>query len=900
LGHSAGTQLESFAPYQTMAANTSSFPHSNEARFGETGAESKGKGWWKEIRAVLCAGFASLLFLALVSYTPTDLPEWVKLSQDVARADSTENFLGSWGAIAAGYIFLAFGAASFLIPAVVFWLALASLLGFRLMRMSVVTAIVALLVSAASLLELQTLVLQSWADDRQMPLGIGGISGLLFGSKFIGNLIGTVGAFMLMTAVYVLSMVVIAGFRFQFMAYRPSVPKLHPQPEVDPELEEEEAVEDMDDFESYDHVPLGPYSYDEDYMEDEPFPPVTPFTQQLSKPSADTQPYPDDEDEMEYGDELGVGVASDSDLDEVEDPLDDYDGFEDFDPPKPKPMRPGRSAFGAAQAEHDPYLDTTPIPPMKPSATAPLHDQVKPGAHSALPYELPSMELLDCAQKRELTAEDKAELQENLQIIVRTLASFGVSVRPGEITRGPTVTRYEVYPTEGLRVRQIVNLEADLARATRAKSLNILAPIPGKDTVGIEIANEERVLVPLRDLLEDPEYLDEDKRIPLALGQDVYGRPVFADLASMPHLLVAGATGSGKSVCINSIIASLLYRFSPEELRLILVDPKVVEMQVYKELPHLALPVVTDPKRVILALRWVVAEMERRYQLLAEHGCRKIDEYNARLTEPPRRPLRSRRRAHPAPLEPRLSNEHFMPEDAEEFRHAQDGEEVPQREHLPYIVIIIDELADLMQAIQVDLERSIVTLCQKARAAGIHLIIATQSPRVDVITGTIKANIPARIAFQVASMMDSRVILDKGGAEKLIGQGDMLYQPGDSAIPLRSQGAFLTDMEVDDIAEHCSSQMEPRYEEGIADQLEQDDLELEEEVDPEEEEILEKCIEVIRTSGRASTSYLQRRLRLGYNRAARMMDILEQRGIIGPADGSKPREILIDLDDDPS
>jgi S-DNA-T family DNA segregation ATPase FtsK/SpoIIIE len=397
--------------------------------------------------------------------------------------------------------------------------------------------------------------------------------------------------------------------------------------------------------------------------------------------------------------------------------------------------------------------------------------------------------------------------------------------------------------------------------------------------------------------LEDPRFTDGKEQIPLALGKDVYGQPLIADLAAMPHLLVAGATGSGKSVCINSIIVSLLCRFTPEELRFIMIDPKVVEMQMYKDLPHLAVPVVTSPKKVLLALRWCINEMERRYELFAEAGCRKLEEYNNRHL---RQQQRRARRA--GTVQPEL-----FPRDEIAGRgvihppvvdpSAEEGVEEDTHSKLPFVVVIIDELADLMQTAPAEVETAISRLCQKARAAGIHLIVATQSPRVDVVTGLIKANIPSRIAFQVASATDSRVILDRAGADRLVGKGDMLYQPPDSPVMVRAQGAFVTDDEVQDIVEHCASQAAPVFDRSIQDNL---DAETEEEPDPSmsdaDEEILDKCIEVILAERKASTSFLQRRLRLGYTRAARMMDILQERGIVGPGDGAKPREILIAAD----
>ena len=476
------------------------------------------------------------------------------------------------------------------------------------------------------------------------------------------------------------------------------------------------------------------------------------------------------------------------------------------------------------------------------------------------------------------------------------------------ITRGPTITRYEVYPSMGLRVSRITQLEADLARATKAESINILAPVPGSDTVGIEIANNEKVAVPLHELLQDPAFASAKNKIPLALGKDVYGNTVIGDLAAMPHLLVAGATGSGKSVCINSIISSILFKFSPNELRFIMVDPKVVEMQMYNDLPHLAVPVVTDPNKVIAALRWVVNEMERRYQMFAECGVRNFDSFNSRELPEKEEPEEAEEVTPEA--EEEYDPEHIdsiaqaltdgelgPPSILEGLDDEGDEEEIPDR--IPYIVVIIDELADLMQTAPADMEMNIARIAQKARAAGIHLIVATQTPRADVVTGIIKANIPSRIAFQVSSKLDSRVILDVSGADKLVGKGDMLYLPPGSAKLERSQGAFISDEEVEDLVKFCSNQVEQVFEKTVQESIEKggsDDGE--EDVSDADEEIVQKCMEVIRQEKKASTSLLQRRLRLGYTRAARMMDILEQRGIIGPGEGAKPREILINVGQD--
>jgi len=507
---------------------------------------------------------------------------------------------------------------------------------------------------------------------------------------------------------------------------------------------------------------------------------------------------------------------------------------------------------------------------------------VTSGASSWENYVLPGLDLLDEHSFEGRAATDPSELEEVRQILIDTLGQFGIAVAPGDITKGPTITRYEVYPAKGVRVDKIVSLERDLARATRAERINILAPIPGKDTVGIELANTRKVTVKLREMLQSPDWEEAKShaRVPLALGKDVYGKAIIADLAQMPHLLVAGTTGSGKSVCINALIASMLFRFTPEELRFVIIDPKMVELQGYNSLPHLALPIVTDPKKVLFALRSLIDEMERRYKMFARMGVRNIVGFNAR----------PKKKAGAAGAD-RGGEDEASSERPGSTPPA--TEEIPDK--IPYIVVIIDELADLMQTAPADVESAIARITQMARAAGIHLIVATQTPRADVITGVIKANIPSRIAFQVASKIDSRVILDENGADRLLGQGDMLYLPPSASRLIRAQGVLVTDDEIHRLVEFVSKQSPPAFDTAMHEKL-QSTAAPEEEVTSEDEELVEKCLEIIRQEKRASTSLLQRRLRLGYTRAARIVDILEQRGILGPGEGAKPREILVDLD----
>jgi S-DNA-T family DNA segregation ATPase FtsK/SpoIIIE len=511
-------------------------------------------------------------------------------------------------------------------------------------------------------------------------------------------------------------------------------------------------------------------------------------------------------------------------------------------------------------------------------------------------YQLPRLEFLQQADLSAKPTESKEALLANANLMKQTLAQFDIPVELGDITKGPTITRYELHPAPGVKLEKIAALNNNIAAALKAERIHILAPVPGKSSVGVEVPNPVKTKVIMRDLFETEEWRGSKAKIPIALGKDVYGHPIIADLAEMPHLLIAGSTGSGKSVCINSIIASLLYRFTPDQLRFVMIDPKVVELQQYNVLPHLVVPVVTDPKKVILALRWVVSEMEKRYQIFARVGVRNIGTFNTRPknkalpAREPELPLKARKEK----VEPGADG--FAVEVDEEIVVPRE-EDIIIPEKLSYIVVIIDELADLMLVAPADVEMAIARITQMARAAGIHVIVATQRPSVDVITGVIKANIAARIAFQCASRVDSRTILDAMGAEKLLGKGDMLYLPPGSAKLIRAQGALITDPEIQGIVDFIAQQAKPSYEMEIHQQLSRPTVSGDEEGGiNEDEDLIQQCIEVIRSEQRASVSLLQRRLRLGYTRAARIMDELENRGIVGPSKGAEPRDILIDLD----
>ena len=528
-----------------------------------------------------------------------------------------------------------------------------------------------------------------------------------------------------------------------------------------------------------------------------------------------------------------------------------------------------------------------------------LPKKPKPMAVASVPmidkYQLPPMDFLQHPDMTVKPTESKEELMANARLMQQTLAQFDIEVSLGDITKGPTITRYELHPAPGVKLEKIQNLGNNLAAALKAERIHILAPVPGKSSVGVEVPNLIKTKVIMRDLFESDEWRNTKARIPIALGKDVYGHPIIADLAEMPHCLIAGSTGSGKSVCINSIIASLLYRFSPDQMRFVMIDPKVVELQQYNALPHLVVPVVTDPKKVLLALRWVVNEMEKRYQIFARVGVRNVKSFNERpnkklVPQEPELPLLVKKEKVEA------GADGFAVEVDEQIVVPRD-EDIVIPEKLSYIVVIIDELADLMLVAPADVEMAIARITQMARAAGIHCIVATQRPSVDVITGVIKANIPARIAFQVASRVDSRTILDAMGADKLLGKGDMLYLPPGSANLKRAQGALITDKELEDVVNFIAKQGKPTYDPEIHKQLSKPTAktDIESGID-EDEDIIQQCIEVIRSEQKASVSLLQRRLRLGYTRAARIMDELEGRGIVGESKGAEPREILIDLD----
>lgn len=472
---------------------------------------------------------------------------------------------------------------------------------------------------------------------------------------------------------------------------------------------------------------------------------------------------------------------------------------------------------------------------------------------SASGYTLPPVELLK--QGKTSSKKSSENLAENARLLEETLKSFNVEAKVVNVTKGSSVTRYEIQPAIGVKVSRIVSLSDDIALNLRARSIRIEAPIPGKAAVGIEVENETRETVTIREMIDSREFKREASKLAFTVGKDISGRPVVADLAKMPHLLIAGATGSGKSVCINTIIASILYRATPDEVRLIMVDPKMVELGNYNGIPHLLIPVVTDPNKAAAALNWAVAEMTNRYKKFAENNVRDLKSYNALMKR-----------------------------------------EKKSEEIMPQIVIIIDELADLMMVASSQVEQAISRLTQLARAAGMHLIVATQRPSVDVVTGLIKANIPSRIAFMVSSQIDSRTIIDMAGAEKLVGNGDMLYKPQDIDKPLRIQGPYISDDEVMNLIRFVKSQVEDEnYDSEIAETIEKGDVSVAS--NDQEDELMDEAIMTVIDAGQASVSMLQRKFRIGYNRAARIIEDMQSLGVIGPPDGSRPRSVLWSIED---
>ncbi|HWA86762.1 MAG TPA: DNA translocase FtsK 4TM domain-containing protein [Opitutus sp.] len=774
------------------------------------------------LAAVICFVLGPSLMVALIDYSPN------QVTLNTTHATAT-NIVGTFGADAIWCLYWTFGVAAVCIPLFLFWILYAAIRHPRRITPARLVAMLVCILAISGLAAMVNSPASEWFPNR-----LGGFTGSLLFDRLLVHSVGLFGSGLLL--------VTISSCGFVFVFTR----------DIGAELERALAAfhawRDARAKRKTELAAARAKAREEGAKQKAAAaaaPPPAPVGPPLKK--------------------ITVPKTADEPLAKPPAPV--------LEPPPAKPVIAAPSLkLGSKAAPAVPVIH-------KPVATAKAPVEQHPGDdYKRFPLPL----LKEQTQPPENSDE---EHMRNMADLVRILGEFGVEVKPGEIQVGPVITCYEVVPAAGVRVEKIAGLDKNIALGMRAQSVRILAPIPGKAAVGVEIPNSQPTPVGIREILESQDWRSARAEIPIALGKDVSGTPLISDLTKMPHLLIAGATGSGKSVCINSIIASIVYRKSPRDVRLIMVDPKVVELKIFNVLPHMLIEVVTEPKKVPGALKWLLGEMEKRYQQFAKAGVRNITGFNNRKKHPPAG-------SAPADVQPTLDG----------ITPADDTEELP--EHLPYIVVIIDELADLMMIAPADIETSIARLAQLARAAGIHLIIATQRPSVNVITGVIKANLPSRIAFQVASQVDSRTILDVKGADNLIGRGDMLFSPPGSSRLVRAQGAFVSDDEVHEFVKFLKENNPPpalaqevqAHIDRSADEEDDEDGEGDDADLGDDEELYQQAIEVLKSSKRASTSMLQRRLRVGYNRAARIMEIMEDKGIVGPENGSSPREILVDLD----
>jgi S-DNA-T family DNA segregation ATPase FtsK/SpoIIIE len=867
-------------------------------------SESESTHGFNDIIGVALLALALLLFVAQLSFDPNDIGF---LTTKVNKP--THNWIGPLGAYLAWGSFIPFGVIGYLLPLLFAVFGVAYLLNFlSYLRKRLAWSLswtFGLLIALTGLLYIigEAGLLGKW-HEQIGSTNVGGWMGYLsYGEtrnyRFGFSLLGRLGAIIVYSTLLLISILFMTNFRLGewIQGFLSGAEAKKPaQSTEEAALErrardlQKQARKLQDEVERSSPSPgIGPdmQPVPEPTVRDLSVPQPKARSRKSAAVESGKEPAPADEGEVIPAKEVAaattdevLGRAGDS-------KKDDKPAAAEPKPEEPQPEPVVTIADGSSPA---PAPVSKARQPKKP----------KPITVASVPiignYQLPTMDFLHHPDLNVKPTESREELMANARLMQQTLAQFDIEVALGDITKGPTITRYELHPAPGVKLEKITALSNNIAAALKAERIHILAPVPGKSSVGVEVPNLVKTKVIIRDLLESEEWRSAKAKIPLALGKDVYGHPIIADLTEMPHLLIAGSTGSGKSVCINAIIASLLYRFSPDQLRFVMIDPKVVELQQYNMLPHLVVPVVTDPKKVILALRWVVNEMEKRYQIFAKVGVRNIASFNSRSKN---KPL-----PHQEPELPLMARKEKVEPGADGFAVEVDEEIVVPREddivipeRLSYIVVIIDELADLMLVAPADVEMAIARITQMARAAGIHCIVATQRPSVDVITGVIKANIPARIAFQVAAKVDSRTILDAMGADKLLGKGDMLYLPPGSAKLIRAQGALITDAEIQSVVEFIGRQGKPNYDVEIHQQLSKPATNFGDEsgID-EDEDLIQQCIEVIRTEQKASVSLLQRRLRLGYTRAARIMDELENRGIVGPSKGAEPRDILIDLD----
>jgi len=808
--------------------------------------------------AVTCFILGSYLTVALVAYEPAQ-------STFRSTAPTMKNPVGWVGADAVWILLYALGASTWLLPIFLFWMLYVAMTNTRHL---VVTRIIAMVVAAVALASIAAMFKEAqWGSDY-FPNGPGGKAGVMLYHRLLADALGPFGSGLLLGTVYVFALMFIFTKDISLELERYIVML---QAWITARRKERALVAEQ--RRKIKEEPAAPKAA---VAAPVVAAPVGPVGKKVFVPKVAgeaiakvAEPAPAPERVKPLAVKPAEKPAAPAPV--AETPVAAPVARE----PAPEPVEPRAERVSAKKLE----LNIVKPEEPKKSKTA-----VLPSRNDDKNYEFPPLSLLK-EQIRPTAANSEEEHRQNAENLLRILGEFGVEVTLGEIHVGPVITRYEVVPAAGVRVEKIAGLDKNIALGMRAQSVRILAPIPGKAAVGVEVPNQNPTPVGMREILESEDWGSAKAELPIALGKDVSGKPLISDLTKMPHLLIAGATGSGKSVCINSIVCSILYSASPKNVRMIMVDPKVVELKSFNSLPHMLIPVVTEPKKVPAALKWLLGEMEQRYQVFAKVNVRNIVGFNTRKkTSTPETLLAAEAQSSLTGVDPL----------------AAEDMEIPER--LPYIVAIIDELADLMMIAPAEIETSIARLAQLARAAGIHLIIATQRPSVNVITGVIKANLPSRIAFQVASQVDSRTILDTKGADTLIGRGDMLFSPPGTSRLVRAQGAFVADDEVTAIVEFLKRNGPPQYAQAVQQQIDRAAREDDEEANPEEgdmgddEELYAQALDVLKSSKRASTSMLQRRLRIGYNRAARIMELMEEKGVVGPENGSSPREILVDLD----
>ncbi len=807
------------------------------------------------LEAVTCFILGSFLTVALVDYDPT------QVTLHTTAAATAKNLMGWLGADTVWVLLYSIGVSTWLLPIFLFWMLYVAM---RNARHLVITRIIAMAVAAVALASIASMFKEAKWYNPYFPSGPGGLAGVILYHRLLAEPIGPFGSGLLLGTGYVFALMFIftkdIGLELEryltmFQTWR-AARRASKALLADQKRKDKEAT-----------------------VRSKPPAPTPPPAPVAIGPAGKKVFVPKSPEELEkLATEKAAAAAPAAGK-----------TMSPFSKPEPVPAAVTKAEVKPLEPPLEPKPVNVPAKKLelnivKPEETKKSKTAVLPARSDDKNYEFPPLSLLK-EQIKPTAANSEEEHRQNAENLLRILGEFGVEVTLGEIHVGPVITRYEVVPAAGVRVEKIAGLDKNIALGMRAQSVRILAPIPGKAAVGVEVPNQHPTPVGLREILESEDWSSAKAELPIALGKDVSGKPLISDLTKMPHLLIAGATGSGKSVCINAIVASILYSASPKNVRLIMVDPKVVELKIFNSLPHMLIPVVTEPKKVPAALKWLLGEMEQRYQVFAKVNVRNIVGFNSRKKSDDAKPAADAQAALTG-VDP-LATEDI---------------EIPDR--LPYIVAIIDELADLMMIAPAEIETSIARLAQLARAAGIHLIIATQRPSVNVITGVIKANLPSRIAFQVASQVDSRTILDTKGADTLIGRGDMLFSPPGTSRLVRAQGAFVADEEVTAIVEFLKKNGPPQYAQAVQQQIDresrdedEDGGEVGEDGDMgDDEELYAQAIDVLKSSKRASTSMLQRRLRIGYNRAARIMDLMEEKGVVGPENGSSPREILVDLD----